>query len=69
MVILGQDYRRRRRPKGPLILAGIAALLIGFLGFAYTRGGEVPTSRVEKTIPLPAAAQGDARAASGPSEG
>lgn len=41
---------------GPLILIVLAVLVVAFLAFAYSRGGEVPTARVEKQIPLPAAA-------------
>ncbi|MCO5793605.1 MAG: hypothetical protein HEQ21_12355 [Blastomonas sp.] len=56
MAILGQNYRQRRRPKGPLILVALAVLVVAFLAFAYSRGGEVPTARVEKQIALPTAA-------------
>lgn len=56
MTILGQNYRQRRRPKGPLILIALALAFVGFLVFAYSRGGEMPTQRVEKQIPLPSAA-------------
>lgn len=56
MAILGQNYRQRRRPVGPLILAVLGVLIIAFLVFAYSRGGEVPTARVEKQIAMPAAA-------------
>lgn len=60
MAILGQNYGRRRRPVGPIILAVLGAVLIGFLVLAWSQGGEVPTQRVEKTIPLPAVASGTA---------
>ncbi len=56
MVILGQNYQQRRRPVGPLILGVLVLLVIGFLVFAYARGGETPTQRVEKQIALPSAA-------------
>ncbi|GGB69252.1 hypothetical protein [Blastomonas aquatica] len=55
MAILGQNYRQRRRPMGPLILIVLAVLIVAFLVFAYSRGGEVSTARVEKQIPLPTA--------------
>lgn len=58
MTILGQNYRPRRRPMGPLILGGLVIALVAFLVFAYSRGGEVPLVQVEKQIPLPAAATG-----------
>lgn len=38
---------------GPLILVVLALVIVGFLVFAYSRGGEMPTQRVEKQIPLP----------------
>lgn len=60
MAILGQNYGRRRRPVGPIILAVLGAVLIGFVALAWSMGGEVPTQRVEKTIALPAAATGSA---------
>lgn len=67
MAILGQNYRQRRRPIGPLILVVLAVLMVAFLAFAYSRGGEVPTARVEKTIPLPAAASTGAAPGTGQS--
>lgn len=69
MAIIGQNYGRRRRPMGPIILIVIAVALIGLLVLAWSRGGEVPTQRVEKSIPLPAAAKSGAGAGSTPSEG
>lgn len=60
MAILGQNYRQRRRPMGPLILVALVVLIVAFLAFAYSRGGEVPTERVEKTIAMPGAAASDA---------
>lgn len=69
MAILGQNYRQRRRPMGPLILAVLAVLVIAFLVFAYSRGGEVPTSRVEKQIAMPAAAASGAGADTAQPEG
>lgn len=57
MAILGQNYRQRRRPVGPLILVVLAVAIVGFLVFAYSRSGEVPTQRVEKQIPLPPSAK------------
>ena len=69
MAIIGQNYARRRRPKGPIILVLIAVALIGLLALAWSRGGEVPTQRVEKSIPLPAAAKSGAAAGSSQSEG
>jgi hypothetical protein len=60
MAILGQNYGRRRRPVGPIILAVLGAVLIGFLVLAWSQGGEVPTQRVEKTIPIPTVASGTA---------
>ncbi|MDM7956349.1 hypothetical protein [Blastomonas sp.] len=59
MAILGQNYRQRRRPMGPLILIVLAVLIVAFLVFAYSRGGEVPTARVEKQIAMPSAATSD----------
>ncbi|MCG6119958.1 MAG: hypothetical protein MEP44_04880 [Blastomonas sp.] len=59
MAILGQNYRQRRRPMGPLILVVLAVLVVALLVFAYSRGGEVPTARVEKQIAMPAAAASD----------
>lgn len=59
MAILGQNYRQRRRPMGPLILIVLAVLIVAFLVFAYLRGGEVPTARVEKPIAMPSAAASD----------
>ena len=69
MAIIGQNYGRRRRPKGPIILVALAVALIGLLALAWTRGGEVPTQRVEKTIPLPAAAKTGASSGATQSEG
>jgi uncharacterized protein (DUF2237 family) len=69
MAILGQNYRQRRRPMGPLILIVLAVLVVAFLVFAYSRGGEVSTARVEKTIPLPAAAGSVAGTDAGQPEG
>lgn len=69
MAIIGQNYGRRRRPKGPIILAVLAVALIGLLVLAWARGGEVPTQRVEKSIPLPAAAKSGAAASSIGAEG
>ena len=70
MTILGQNYRQRRRPKGPLILVALALVFVGVLVFAYSRGGELPTQRVEKQIPLPSAAtQGASAGASAVSTG
>ena len=60
MAILGQNYGRRRRPMGPIILAVLGVVPIGFVVLAWSQGGEVPTQRVEKTIPLPAVASGTA---------
>ncbi|WP_152414611.1 hypothetical protein [Blastomonas sp. AAP53] len=60
MAILGQNYGRRRRPVGPIILAALGVVLIAFVVLAWSRGGEVPTERVEKTIPLPTAAASSA---------
>lgn len=60
MAILGQNYRQRRRPIGPLILVVLAVAIIGFLVFAYSRGGEMPTQRIEKQIPLPPSATASA---------
>jgi hypothetical protein len=65
MTILGQNYRQRRRPKGPLILIALALAFVGFLVFAYSRGGEMPTQRVEKQIALPSAATQGSNAAAG----
>ncbi|PXW68477.1 hypothetical protein C7451_11767 [Blastomonas natatoria] len=69
MAIIGQNYGRRRRPKGPIILAVLAVALIGLLALAWARGGEMPTQRVEKTIPLPAAAKNGGAASSTGAEG
>ena len=69
MAIIGQNYGRRRRPKGPIILAVIAVALVGLLALAWSRGGEVATQRVEKSIPLPAAAKSGAVGGSSASEG
>lgn len=60
MAILGQNYGRRRRPVGPIILAVLGVVLIAFVVLAWSKGGEVPTQRVEKSIPLPAVAKGNA---------
>ncbi|ESZ85793.1 MAG: hypothetical protein Q27BB25_17455 [Blastomonas sp. CACIA14H2] len=69
MAIIGQNYGRRRRPKGPIILVVIAVALVGLLALAWSRGGEVPTQRVEKSIPLPAAATGGSAAGGPQTEG
>ncbi|WAC24400.1 hypothetical protein [Blastomonas sp. SL216] len=69
MAIIGQNYGRRRRPIGPFILVGLAVVLVALLALAWSRGGEVPTQRVEKSIPLPAAAKSGAGAGSTQSEG
>lgn len=67
MAILGQNYRQRRRPMGPLILLVLAVVIVAFLALAYSRGGAVSTARVEKSIPLPAAAtQGSGTGAAQP---
>ena len=54
---------------GPIILVVIAVALIGLLALAWSRGGEVPTQRVEKSIPLPAAAASGAAAGGPQTEG
>lgn len=69
MAIIGQNYGRRRRPMGPIILVVIGVALIGLLVLAWSRGGEVPTQRVEKSIPLPAAAKSGAASVTTSSEG
>ncbi|MFN3819728.1 hypothetical protein [Blastomonas sp.] len=69
MAILGQNYRQRRRPMGPLILVVLAVLVVALLVLAYSRGGEVPTARVEKQIPLPSATTSGAGADTAQPEG
>lgn len=49
---------------GPLILVVLALVIVGFLVFAYSRGGETPTQRVEKQISLPTTATQGSNAAS-----
>lgn len=69
MAILGQNYRQRRRPMGPLILVVLAVVVVALLVLAYSRGGEVPTARVEKQIPLPSATASGASADAAQPEG
>lgn len=47
----GFDRSSRRRSNLPIVPIALAVLLVLFLLFLWSRGGEQPQARVEKTIP------------------